>query len=382
MEEKHVSGLSRERLNLLAAAIKKDVELNKYDGGAVLVARGGEIGLQEAIGFAERASRRPCHLNDVFHLMSVTKAFTDVILLSQIERGDLALTTRVTDVIPEFKSSFKDQVIVFHLLTHTAGAPPVMFLVEDRLIGNHQAEIEAACEMGLISAPGERVDYSGTWGHTILGEIMRRVDGGKRSLRDIYQDELFGPLKMKDTAMGLRRDLIPRLVPMVGCGGAPVFRPLNQNKSVLNEDSEIPGWGCVSTLPDLFRFTEMLRRGGELDGMRILSPTTIKLATTIHTGNKINEALYPIFSAHGWPPFPANIGLDLIIRGEGINGLCSLGTLTSPHTFGKFGAGSTGFWIDPECDVTFIFLSVGLLDEYYNFMRFQRLADMAMAAVI
>ena len=103
----------------------------------------------------------------------------------------------------------------------------------------------------------------------------------------------------------------------------------------------------------------------------------VRLATTIHTGSKINESLYPLFAEHGWAPDPANIGLDLIIRGRGIGCPSSMGSLTSPGTFGKFGAGSTGFWVDPEWDVTFIFLSVGLLDEYDNFMRLQRLADMA-----
>ena len=90
MKEKAESGLSRERLNRLATAISKDVEAGRYDGGVILVARHGIVGLQEAIGFTERGTNRPCRLDDVFNIMSVTKAFTDVILLSKMEHRPLS----------------------------------------------------------------------------------------------------------------------------------------------------------------------------------------------------------------------------------------------------------------------------------------------------
>lgn len=382
MKEKNDSGLSLERLGRLTDVIRRDVEAKRYDGGVVLVARHGVVGLQEAIGFAERATNRPCHLDDVFNIMSVTKAFTDVVILSQIERGGLSLVTRVADIIPEFKGGFKEQVTIFHLLTHTAGAPPVFLPIEESLMGNHQAAFEASCRMGLTSVPGQKVEYSSTWGHVMLGEVLRRVDGGKRRLRDIFQEELFGPLKMKDTALGRRRDLSSRIVPIVGCGpyGQLPIGSVEDFNNIISEDAEIPAWGGVSTGPDLFRFAETLRRGGELDGVRILSPTTIELATSIHNESLFNEGI-PIFAEHGWAPFAINLGLDLIVRGQEIGSPSAMGSLVSPRTFGKFGAGSTGFWVDPERDVTFTFLSVGLLDEYTNFLRFQRLSDMAMAAV-
>jgi len=93
------AGLNMDQLARLSAAIRKDVEDNLYDGGAVVVARRGVIGLEEAVGFAHRGTGRPCRLDDIFNILSVTKAFTDVIILSLIERGDLALTTRVSDII-------------------------------------------------------------------------------------------------------------------------------------------------------------------------------------------------------------------------------------------------------------------------------------------
>jgi CubicO group peptidase (beta-lactamase class C family) len=378
------SGLSPERLRRLSAAIRKDVEDKRYDGAAVIVARHGAVGFQEAIGFAHRATNRPCRIDDVFNILSASKAFTDVIVLSHIERGDLALTTRVVDIIPEFKGKVKEMVTVFHLMTHTAGSPQIFFPVEGHLLGNFNLVIETICQMGLAGIPGKAVSYSALWGHALLGEMVRRVDGGKRALRDIFQDELFGPLQMKDTALGRRRDLSSRIVPIVAADkylGVMTPEQLEGHNALITENAEMPWMGCVSSAPNLFRFAEMLRRGGELDGVRILSPTTIELATTIHTGTMVNEFFATVMQEHGWAPGPANLGLDFGIRGEGVSP-SPMGLLTSPRTFSKFGLGGTGFWVDPERDVTFVFLSAGLLEEYNNRCRLQRLSDMAMAAVI
>jgi CubicO group peptidase (beta-lactamase class C family) len=379
-----VSGLDTDRLRHLSAAIRADVEANRYDGGAIVVGRHGTVGLEEAIGFADRANNRPCRSDSVFNILSVTKAFTDVIILSLIERGDLALTTRVADVIPEFEGKGKDGVTVFHLMTHTAGSPPVLFPVETGLMGDLGAVIKAIVKLDLVSVPGTRVSYSPLWGHALLGEITRRRDGRKRALRDIFQDELFGPLGMKDTALGRRRDLSSRIVPIVAHDkdfGDMTAAEVEKHNAYITERAEIPWMGCVSTAHDLFRFAEMLRRGGELDGARILSPATVKVATSVQTGSLVNEYHAPVLEEHGVHPPPANIGLDLLIRGEGVS-LNSMGTLTSPRTFGKFGLGGMGFWVDPDRDVTFVFLRSGLQEHFNDTTSYQRLSDMAIAAAI
>ena len=97
----------------------------------------------------------------------------------------------------------------------------------------------------------------------MLGEIVRRLDGGKRALRDIFQEELFGPLGMADTALGRRRDLSSRVVPIVAhdrAFGDMSGAQVEEHNLFITEDAEIPWMGCVSTAYDLFRFAEMLRR--------------------------------------------------------------------------------------------------------------------------
>jgi CubicO group peptidase (beta-lactamase class C family) len=378
------AALDKDQLHRLSAVIRKDVEADLYDGGAIVVARQGVIGLHEAIGFADRATNRPCRIDDVFNILSVTKAFTDAIVFSLIERGDLALTTAVADVIPEFQGEGKEAVTVLHLLTHTAGSPQVLFPVEARLMGNLDAVIKAICRLDLVSLPGTRVSYSPLWGHALLGEIIRRRDGRKRALREIFRDELFSRLGMADTALGRRRDLSSRVVPIIAHDrsfGDMTGAEVEDHNSFITEDAEIPWMGCVSTAYDLFRFAEMLRRGGELDGVRVLSPATVRLATSVQTGTMANEYHAPVLEQHGLQPGPANIGLDFLIRGDGVR-LNSMGTLSSPRTFGKFGLGGTGFWVDPERDVTFVFLRSGLLEHVNDTASYQRLSDMAIAAAI
>jgi CubicO group peptidase (beta-lactamase class C family) len=378
------TGLNPDQLKRLSTAIRKDVEANLFDGCAIVMARHGNIGLHEAIGFANRAAKRPCRIDDVFCILSVSKAFTDVIILSLVERGKLALTTRVVDIIPEFKGQAKETVTVFHLISHTAGSPQVLFPVETNLMGDLNAVIKAICPLDLITTPGKSVSYSPLWSHALLGEIIRRLDDEKRALRDIFQDELFGPLGMKDTALGKRRDLSSRIVPIVAHDpsfGNMSAEDVEKHNLYITENAEIPWMGCVSTAYDMFRFAEMLRRGGELDGVRILSPVSVKQATMIQTGNLVNDYYVPLMAEHKVQPLPANIGLDFQIRGEGI-GLNQMGNLTSPRTFGKFGLGGMGFWVDPERDVTFVFLRSGLLEHFNDTASWQRISDMAIAAVV
>jgi CubicO group peptidase (beta-lactamase class C family) len=379
-----MAGLNIDQLDRITAAIHRDVGANLYDGAAVIMARHGVIGLHEAIGFADRAANRLLRIDDVFNILSVSKAFTDVIVLSLIERGELALTTCVGDIIPELNAKARETVTVFHLLTHTAGSPQVLFPVRAELMGNLDEIIKAICPLELIAIPGKSVSYSPLWGHALLGEIIRRLDNQKRALRDIFQNELFGPLGMKDTAMGRRKDLSSRIVPIVAHDqsfGNMSAMQVEEHNEFITENAEIPWMGCVSTVYDLFRFAEMLRRGGELDGVRILSPASVKQATTIQTGTLANDYYIRVMEEQGIKPPPANMGLDFQIRGEGV-GPNSMGNLASPSTYGKFGLGGTGFWVDPERDVTFVFLRSGLLEYLNDTAKYQRISDMAMSAVL
>jgi CubicO group peptidase (beta-lactamase class C family) len=216
-----------------------------------------------------------------------------------------------------------------------------------------------------------------------MGEAVRRTDPLRRSYRQLVEDEILKPLGMTDSSIGVRRSLRERHIVPFFIDPAPIehlgHSDLGPNGAFEEENAEMPWVGALSTVPDLFRFAEMLRRGGQLDGARILSPATLDLATQNHTGDRPNQLYEQLAIARGWRPFPAYIGLGFSLRGDVV---ChhQFGTLASPRTFGSAGAGSALFWVDPKRDLTFVCLTAGVINEGDNIERFQRLSDLAIAA--
>ncbi|MCC6849619.1 MAG: beta-lactamase family protein [Deltaproteobacteria bacterium] len=377
-------GLDPDRLARLLAALEADVGAERYDGAVVLVARGGRVALHAAIGWADRAAGRRAALDDVFTIFSVTKTLTTVALLVRIDRGEIALTTPVAEVLPEFGNRGKQRITVAQLLTHTAGLAAGVPPLPVEALGDLSAFVAAACRQPLDAAPGTDVHYSALTAHALLAEIVRRLDGGTRRFRDILDADVLGPLGMRDTALGLRPDLAARKVPVVVRDRSPgVFDPdlLEAFNVLVGPEAEIPAAGAVSTVADLFRLAECLRRGGEFEGARLFAPALVRLATTIHTGARPNGFYAFACEQRGWDPFPANIGLSFFVRGAGVFPTY-LGLTSSPRTYAGLGAGSAMFWVDPERDLTFVFLSAGLLEETRNLERCQRLSDLVQAAAV
>ena len=379
-------GLNHDRLAELLAAMEEDVRQGLYFGGVIKVARHGKVGLHAAFGHADAHASRKVEKDSVFSLFSVTKAFTNVLVYRAIEAGRLALTTKVVSVIPEFAGGMRDDITLFHLLTHTSGMPSLYTPKPGMYIDRLGEIVAAICELVRPDVKaGERLDYSPLISHAMMGEMVVRVDAKQRRFRDILQQDILDPLKLKDTSMGLRRDLKPRhLVPDFR-GNTPIdhlgHSDLGPNGAFEEEDAEMPWVGIASTADDLFRFAEMLRRGGELDGARIVSPTFLKRARQNWTGDKPNEVYKRMAENLGWQVMPGYIGLGFSLRGHAV-GNTLFGNFTSPETFGNYGAGTTIFWVDPELDMTFVALCTGVMTGADNILRWRRLSDMAVSAAV
>ncbi|HEY2926644.1 serine hydrolase domain-containing protein [Piscinibacter sp.] len=378
-------GFDGNRLGHLGNVINRDIDARRYDGAVLAVARGGKPVLTEAFGYAHRDSERRMKKDDVFVSFSIAKQLTHTLVLNRVERGELALTQRVADVIPEFANRGKENITLFHVLTHTAGLTLKLPMMDPMQVGNLEAVVQAACMSAVESVPGERVYYSGIIGTAILAEVLRRVDGGKRAYRDILAQDLFAPLGMKDSALGARADLASRLCPVVARDRLPGLSFAEEYEmfgAMVTAEAEIPALGCVLTAPDLTRFANMLRGGGAFDGERILSPAMVDLATRNHTGQMPNDTWSFASGVRGWKPFPAYLGLGFYLRGD-VVAPNFLGTLTSPRSYGGAGAGSTMFWVDPERDLTCVFLSSGLITcELRNIDRLQRISDLVVSALV
>jgi len=283
-------GMNAQHLNLLHEVVREDIRAGRYHGAVIKVGRGGETVFEAAIGAADAAQTQPLRLDSVFNIFSVTKAFTNLLVLRAIEQGRFTLTTPITELIPEFSGHGREKILMWHLLSHQAGFP-IIFEVK----------------------PG--------W----------YIEGANGA----YEDE----------------------------------------------QAEMPWVGIVSTVPDLFRFADLFRRGGTWDGVRMLSRATLELAARNHTGDKVNELYAARGRAEGLAPVPAYIGLGFSLRGDM---LCHhmFGTLATPGTFGNYGAGTSLFWIDPVRDITFTCLSAGVMEHNANTRRFQRIADIIHSAAL
>src|SRR5690606_17683141 len=324
------------QLDKLREVILADVARGDYFGAVLTIGRGGEVVFEEALGAEDAAGERPLKLDDVFSIFSVTKAFTNVLILKAIEEGRFALTTKVKDVLPEFTGKPREEATFYHLLTHTAGMPgvwspkPGMYL--DRLQELFEASIENV--HGEVP-PGSRCDYSPLVNHVLMGTALVRTDPKVRNYQTRLHGDWFAPRGMRDTSMGLRPDLAPRHVKPDMRGTVPI-QQLSRNlprDHALFEDPEVeaPHVGCGSTSGELYRFAEMLRRGGELDGVRILSPAMLRLARQVHTGQMPIQLYKRVAENAGWEVPPANQGIGFQVRGEGVFHHL-FATLASPET--------------------------------------------------
>ena len=379
------AGFDPERLALLGRAIDADIEAERYDGCEVVVARGGIVAYHGTHGWADRAARRRVERGQRFITMSIGKQLTVALVLRCIEEGHFGLTTPVAELIPEFGARGKAHVTVGHLLTHSGGLPAMLpATLAPELAGNLEAVVRATCESLIECLPGTRVTYSVIVGHAVLAELVRRAIGGRRPYRDVMREELFVPLGMHDTWLGRPAHVADRVAPVVARDRrVGLFDPtfMEGMGVAIAEDTEIPAGGYVSTAPDFHRFAEMLRGEGTLDGMRILSPATVAMVQENRTGDEPNTIWAYTEAMRGWAPFPACLGYGFFVRGEGIFPT-PFGHLASPRTFGGFGAGSSAFWVDPAADISYAFLSAGLMEDSYSIERHQRLADLVHAAAL
>jgi CubicO group peptidase (beta-lactamase class C family) len=376
--------MNPQRLDHLQSVIHQDIKAGQYHGAVIKIARCGKVALDVALGAHDGAQTKPLQKDSVFSIFSQTKAFTNLLVLRAIEEGRFSLTTRISELIPEFSGSGREAIEMFHLLSHQSGFPIIFEVKPGWFIDRFNEVVADVIEVVKpVDPPGVKVAYSPLVNHVLMAEAVRRTDPKKRSYREIVQQELLDPLKMRDTSVGLRADLKSRKVVPDFRGNYPIghrgHSNLGPNGAFEEEHAEMPWVGIVSTVPDMFRLAEMLRQGGTLDGARILSPAMLKLATRNHTEERPNELYTARGKERGWGPVPAYIGLGFSLRGTAV---CHhmFGTLTSPGTFGNYGAGTTMFWIDPERDLTFVCLSAGVMESNANIDRFQKLSDIIVSA--
>jgi len=349
------------------------VDRREAAGIVTLLARNGRVADVHASGFQDAESRSTMRTDTIFRIASMTKPVTSVAVMMLYEEGKLLLTDPVSKFIPAFKGQrvratgpdappepvpARRDSNIRELLSHRSGLT-YGFLnggpvgqgyrangVPDGLATTSLTLAEAMDKLAaepLVSQPGTAWNYS--LSTDVLGRVVEVVSG--QSLDAFFRERIFKPLGLNDTGFDVPEGKWSRLATVYSPDGAGGIRPMKDPETFGNTVMSPVAWyqapktyfsggaGLVSTARDYARFAQMLLNGGELDGVRLLSPKTIELMTTSHTSD-----LPPSGLVGGGAQF----GLGFRV----VTDLGATQTLGSHGLYGWSGIYGTVFWVDPK----------------------------------
>ena len=374
-------GMSSERLARLHDAMQELVDSGQLAGITTMIARRGRIVDFRTYGYRDIGARSPMPEDAIFRIYSMSKPITGVALMTLYEEGKFRLSDPVQRYIPEFTNLQVVQswgprgpvlepadhpMTIRELMSHTAGlaygigAPgPVdsMYAARGVLSRDQTLKdmIDKLAAMPLRHQPGSQWYYS--IAVDVQGYLVEVLSG--QPFDRFLEERIFGPLGMVDTgfhvpepdhdrfAQYYEYDADGNLVPTGrgepnDAGGPPRARPFLDPTTFFSG-----GGGMVSTTMDYMRFSQMMLNGGELDGVRILSPSTVALMTQNQMPRNAPERAPGV-----------GFGLDFSVVLDQVG----RAVYTSEGEYSWAGAAGTWFWIDPVEDLIF----VGMIQQQGN----------------
>ena len=320
----------------------------RYDGQAVL---NRAIGHAWGNGPADPADAEqvPVTTTTPFCGYSAAKAVSTTVVHMLVERGAFRLDDRVCDYLPGYTSHGKHRTTIRHVMTHSAGVPFATGPRPDlRRMNDSEYAREQLAELKPIHRPGLVHIYHGlTWG-PLIREIVSAATG--RSIREILATEILDPLGFRWTNYGVSEADVPLVAPShvtgkplpapaaaalrIALGGSmQQIIPFSNTRAFLT--SVVPSSSTVSTADELSRFAELLRRGGDLDGVRVMRPETLAAATTECRRLRPDVAT-------GLAPIRWGTGYMLGSKRFGPFGR------NAPEAFGHTGLTNVVIWADPQ----------------------------------
>jgi CubicO group peptidase (beta-lactamase class C family) len=348
-------------------------------GALTLIARRGKVAFLSALGLMDRERSVPMRADAIFRIYSMTKPVASVALMMLHERGVFQLSDPVHTwlpgwehlrvyrygVYPNFVTTAADRpMTVRDLLTHTSGlsygimerghvdaAYRKLGVADGK--GTLREMMDKLAHLPLEFSPGTR------WGYSIATDVVARlVEIMSGQSFDAYlREKIFEPLGMVDTGFTVPTDKVARLTAnyMRATDGSVVLFDDPVSSTYVRPHTFFSGSsGLASTALDYFRFAEMLRRGGELDGARILGPRTVKYMTTNHLPEGKDLASLSLDSSFSETRYDGmGFGLGFYVNVDPARAQV-------PSSLGEFGWGgmaSTAFWVDPAEDLTVVFMT-------------------------
>jgi CubicO group peptidase (beta-lactamase class C family) len=349
-------GISGQRLERLTAGMKALVEQGKLSGVVSMVAKDGKIIHFEATGQQNIASGAPMRKDSIFRIYSMTKPITGVAMMILFEEGKWQLNDPVSKHIPEFaalkvakvnpETGTLTQVVPDHpmtmreLMSHSSGltyglfgTTPVDKMYMDANVLDlkqpMQTMIDKLAKLPLLLQPGERWHYGVSV--DVQGYLVEKLSG--QSFPEFLRTRIFEPLKMKDTAFHVTADKLARFAEFYTYDKDKKLVPMSGTADYMRPPA-LPsgGGGLVATASDYMRFCQMMLNGGELEGVRILGPATVRLMRT----NVLPAGARTMGPGTGF-------GLDFAVVEDPV----AAGGYGGAGTFYWGGYAGTWFWIDP-----------------------------------
>ncbi len=363
-------GMSSERLERIASAMSSFVDDEQVPGLITVVARKGKVVHFETYGSMDREAKKPMQADTIFRMYSMTKPVTGTAIMILYEEGKIALSDPISKYLPEFANmkvhkGMQDGKVVTrpankpitikHLLTHTSGITydfwphdvGVMYKNAGLDIAsayanelNLEAYVKIIAEQPLFGQPGEVWEYG--LNMDVLGRLVEVVTGQR--FGNFMEERIFEPLGMVDAGFQIADDQLERFAANYAPnpqGGMVLVDPPQSSLYRRDVSLHLGGAGLVCTAADYLRFAQMLANSGELEGVRILSPTTVDLMMSNHLPSVLGEL--PLGSL-----FPGVQGLGFGFCGSVVTNVASMGMAGSPGEYSWGGAASTDFWIDRE----------------------------------
>lgn len=364
------------------------VDQGKIAGALTLVARRGRIAWLSPLGLMDLERGKPTREDTIFRIYSMTKPVTSVAMMMLHERGLFQLSDPVHKWIPSWEHlrvyrygknpNFTTDpparaMTVRDLLTHMSG---LSYGIMERThvdgayrklgIGDGKGSladmVAKLSQLPLEFSPGTRWGYSVAT--DVLGHLVELITGDR--FDEFLRRNVFEPLGMVDTSFIVPEASIERL-------SANYTRTPDKKLSLIDDPGQSAyarprtylsgGAGLVSTAMDYVRFAEMLRRGGELDGVRILGPRTIKYMTTNHLPGGADLAGLAVGSFSETRYEGVGFGLGFHVTIDPVRAQV-------PSSVGEFGWGgmaSTAFWVDPAEDLSVVFMTQLIPSTTFNF---------------
>jgi CubicO group peptidase (beta-lactamase class C family) len=364
-------GFSSERLAKLDDGLKSIVDAKQLAGAVWVLARHGKIVEEKSYGYADLAGQKPMQKDAIVRIYSMTKPITGIAMMMLYEEGKWKPSDPIARYIPEFRDLKvfsgvdKDGKPTFEpaghaptmgeLMSHTAGftygvfgATPVdKMYQESQLLAAPTLKdfIDRVAKLPLLYQPGEGWVYSISV--DIQGYLVEKLSG--KSFPDFLRERIFEPLGMNDTAFYVPEAKLGR-VATIYQGSAAGLTPMPRDPEI-SKPPGLPsgGGGLYSTARDYLRFSQMVLNGGELNGVRLVAPSSIELMRSNHVSDAVKNAnKYGIGYYHMQPGL--GFGYDFAILEEPLK----LGSTAGKGTFLWDGVAGTWFWIDPTNDVIFV----------------------------